>query len=118
MRISVCMVMIDMPRFLVKGLRSYVFRDGRGDFVFLVLSNLESTVAAVNAEKARALSERLREEMDSVRRLQETIIPRHLGSQTGYRTAARYEPSEVTVAGDRPIVLAGGDYYDVFPIDD
>lgn len=110
--------MISLPRFLTNGLRSYLIRDERGDFIFLILSSLESTVEAVHAERSRKLAERLREEMDGVRKMQETIIPRDIQSQVGYNVAARYEPSEVTVEGDQPVVLAGGDYYDVFKIDD
>jgi serine phosphatase RsbU (regulator of sigma subunit) len=110
--------MISLPRFLTHGLRSYIIRDDRGDFIFLILSSLESTVDAVRSERARKLAERLREEMDGVRKMQETIIPRDIQSQPGYRTVARYEPSEVTIEGDQPVVMAGGDYYDVFKIDD
>lgn len=110
--------MIGLPRFLTRGVRSYIVRDERGDFIFLVLANLESTLAAVQAERARKLTERLREEMDGVRRLQETIIPQSIRVPPGYRAAARYEPSEVSVEGGQPVVLAGGDYYNVFPIDD
>jgi phosphoserine phosphatase RsbU/P len=110
--------MFGLPRFLKHGLRSYVIRDARGDFLFLLLASLESTVAAVRAERASILAERLREELEGVRRLQETIIPRGIRSQTGYRTVARYEPSEVNIAGGQPVVMAGGDYYEVFPVDD
>jgi sigma-B regulation protein RsbU (phosphoserine phosphatase) len=110
--------MIGLPRFLTHGLRSYIIRDERADFIFLTLSSLESTVEAVHAERARKLAERLREEMDGVRKMQETIIPRDIQSHQGYRTVARYEPSEVTIEGDTPVVMAGGDYYDVFKIDD
>lgn len=109
--------MIALPRFLKMGLRSYVIRDERGDFIFLVLSNLESTVAAVQSERTSRLADVLREEMDGVRKLQETIIPRGIQSQKGYRTVAKYEPSEVNIAGGRPVVMAGGDYYEVFPVD-
>ena len=109
--------MIALPRFLKVGLRSYVIRDERGDFIFLVLSNLESTLAGVQSERTSRLADVLREEMDGVRKLQETIIPRGIQSQTGYRTVAKYEPSEVNVAGGRPVVMAGGDYYEVFPVD-
>ena len=35
---------IALPRFLTHGLRSYIIRDERGDFIFLMLSSLESTV--------------------------------------------------------------------------
>src|SRR5262249_17943604 len=52
--------------------------------------------------------------MEGVRKLQEAIIPRALPMPPGYRIAACYEPSQVRVVGDRPVVMAGGDYYDVF----
>jgi sigma-B regulation protein RsbU (phosphoserine phosphatase) len=110
--------MIVLPRFLTHGLRSYIIRDERGDFIFLILSSLESSVDAVRSERSRKLAERLREEMDGVRKMQETIIPRDIQSQPGYRMVARYEPSEVMIEGDQPVVMAGGDYYDVFKIDD
>src|SRR5262249_25844605 len=110
--------MIGLPRFLTHGLRSYVIRDERGDFIFLILSSLESTVEAVRSERSRKLAERLREEMDGVRKMQESIIPRDIQSHEGFSAVARYEPSEVTIAGDQPVVMAGGDYYDVFKIDD
>jgi serine phosphatase RsbU (regulator of sigma subunit) len=110
--------MISLPRFLTHGLRFYLIRDAQGDFIFLVLSSLESAVEAARAEEARKLAERLREEMDGVRRLQESIIPKGLKPPPGYHTAARYEPSQVNVVGDRPVVMAGGDYYDLFRADD
>lgn len=110
--------MFELPRFLTNGLRFHIIRDSRGDFIFLVLSSLESAVAATRAEESRKLAERLREEMEGVRRLQESIIPKGLVPPKGYRFAARYEPSQVTVVGDRPVVMAGGDYYDIFKPDD
>jgi serine phosphatase RsbU (regulator of sigma subunit) len=105
---------IALPRFLTRGLRFYLIRDDQRDFIFLVLSSLESAVAATRAEESRKLAERLREELDGVRRLQESIIPKGLEPPPGYATAARYEPSQVYVVGDRPVVMAGGDYYDLF----
>jgi len=110
--------MFDLPRFLTNGLRFHSIRDSRGDFIFLVLSSLESAVAATRAEESRKLADRLREEMEGVRRLQESIIPKGLVPPQGYRVAARYEPSQVTVVGDRPVVMAGGDYYDIFKPDE
>ncbi len=110
--------MLNLPRFLTHGLRFYLVRDVGGDFVFLVLACLESAVAAKRAEDSRKLAERLREEMDGVRRLQESIIPQGLKPPPGYRIAARYEPSQVNVVGDRPVVMAGGDYYDIFRPDE
>lgn len=106
--------MLHLPRFLTRGLRFYIVRDERGDFVFLVLSSLESALAAVRAEVSRKLAEKLREEMDGVRRLQESIIPKGLVAPRGYRIAARYEPAQMTVVGGQPVVMAGGDYYDLF----
>src|SRR5207253_3355029 len=89
-----------------------------GDFVFLVLSTLESALSVARAEEVRRLAEMLRQEIEGVRLLQEAIIPRGLQSPPGYAVAARHEPSQVTVVGDRPVVLAGGDYYDLFHPDD
>jgi serine phosphatase RsbU (regulator of sigma subunit) len=37
---------------------------------------------------------------------------------SGYRIVARYEPSQIRVVGDRPVVMAGGDYYDVFNMEE
>lgn len=107
-----------VARFMTNGMRSYVIRDAAGDFIFLLLSTLESTWEAVRAERERLVSARLREEVESVRKLQESIIPNDLGCPQGYNIAARYEASQIRVVGERPVVLAGGDYYDVFLLDD
>jgi sigma-B regulation protein RsbU (phosphoserine phosphatase) len=110
--------MLDLPKFLNHGLRFYLVRDEGGDFIFLTLSSLESAVEACRADESRKLAERLREEMDGVRRLQESIIPQGLKPPAGYSITARYEPSQVTVVGQQPVVMAGGDYYDIFRPDD
>jgi serine phosphatase RsbU (regulator of sigma subunit) len=110
--------LLSLPRFLMRGLRFYLIRDDRGEFVFLALSSLESAVEAVRAEEARKLAERLGEEMDGVRRLQESVIPKGIKAPAGYRIAARYEPAQVSVVGGQPVVMAGGDYYDLFCPDD
>ena len=110
--------MMGLVKFLTHGLRFYLIRDERGDFVFLAMSSLESAVAAVRAERARQLAALLREEMDGVRRLQESIIPQGISMPPGYSIAARYEPAQVSVVGDHPVVLAGGDYYNVFRPDE
>jgi serine phosphatase RsbU (regulator of sigma subunit) len=109
---------IGLPKYLKQGLRSYIIRDTRGDFFFLLLAALESAIEADRAQRASVLAGKLREELDGVRKLQETIIPRGIQCQKGYRAVARYEPSEMTVAGGQPVVMAGGDYYEVFPSDD
>jgi serine phosphatase RsbU (regulator of sigma subunit) len=110
--------MLQLAKYLVKGMRAYVIRDANRDFLFLIRATLESIYEAVKAERERQLVERLREEIDSVRKLQEAIIPRELFSPRGYHICARYEPSQIQVVGGQPVILAGGDYYDVFPIDE
>jgi serine phosphatase RsbU (regulator of sigma subunit) len=109
---------LGLPRFLIHGARSHLIRDSQGDFIFLVRVSLDSAVQAARADEARKLAQRLREEMDSVRRIQESIIPRSLKTPPGYRVVARYEPAQVNVFGERPVVLAGGDYYDLFRPDE
>src|SRR5579872_4705994 len=106
--------MINLPKFLNHGLRFYVFRDAQCDFIFLLMSTIESAVQAAQAEHSRKLADQLREEINGVRTLQESIIPRGLKVPAGYRAAARYEPAQVTVVGGKPVVMAGGDYYDLF----
>jgi serine phosphatase RsbU (regulator of sigma subunit) len=110
--------MLSLARFLKLGVGYYIVRDPGGDFVFLAMQTLEGACEAAKAEEARKLADRLREEMDGVRKLQESIVPKGLNPPPGYRVAARYEPSQVTVMGERPVVMAGGDYYDIFRPDD
>ena len=109
---------VQLARFISAGLRTNISRDAAGEYLFLLLYLVESTYAATLAERARQLAERLREEVDSVRRLQESVIPHDLPAPKGYHVAARYEPSQIRVLGDNPVVMAGGDYYDVFNLDD
>jgi serine phosphatase RsbU (regulator of sigma subunit) len=106
--------MISLPRFLTHGLRFYIYRDAQGDFIFLVLSTLESALAAARAEEASKLADHLREEINGVRMLQEAIIPRGLKPPEGYHAVARYEPAHVTTLSGKPVAMAGGDYYDLF----
>ena len=109
---------IRMARFLTQGMKAYVLRDTSNDFIFLLHATLLNTVEAVQAEREREIAEKLREEIDSVRKLQESIIPADVISPNGYRIVARYEPSQIRVFGGQPVVMAGGDYYEVFRIDD
>jgi serine phosphatase RsbU (regulator of sigma subunit) len=110
--------MINLPRFLIRGLRYYLYRDPQSDYVFLLLSTLESAVAAQRAEEARKLADHLRREINGVRLLQEAIIPRGLEPPPGYLAAARYEPAQLTMMAGQPVILAGGDYYDLFRAND
>lgn len=110
--------MLQLARYLVQGMRAYIIRDANRDFLFLLRATLEGIYEAVKAEREHQLVERLREEIESVRKLQEAIIPRNLYSPSGYHLHARYEPSQIQVVGGQPVILAGGDYYDVFPIDE
>ena len=107
-----------VARFLTAGMRSYLIRDAAGDYLFLVRSVIESVVQAVRAEREQAMAERLRGEIESVRRLQRSIIPERLRAPQGYHVVGRYEPSQVTVMGGQPVTMAGGDYYDALPLPD
>lgn len=105
-------------RFMTNGMRAYVLRDAGGDFVFMLQATLQSTVEAIRAEREQKLAERLREEIESVRKLQESVIPADLEAPDGYAIAGRYEPSQIQVVGGKSVTMAGGDYYDVFTLDD
>ena len=107
-----------IARFMTAGMRTWMIRDPAGDYMFLLQAMLESVVAAVRAEHEQRLAAKLREEIDSVRKLQESIIPSDLESPDGYAICARYEPSQIRVVGGRPVTMAGGDYYDVFTLPD
>jgi serine phosphatase RsbU (regulator of sigma subunit) len=107
-----------VAQFMTNGLRTYVIRDVAGDYMFLLRATLESTVEAVRAERERLVSEKLRQEIESVRKLQESIIPAKLQSPNGYNICARYESAQIRVMGGQPVTLAGGDYYDVFMLDE
>lgn len=100
--------------FLTHGLRTYVIRDEAGDFMFLLQATVHTTVEAVRAERERLIADRLREEVESVRKLQETIMPHAISSPPPYHICGRYESSQIRVLGGQPVVMAGGDYYDVF----
>ena len=107
-----------IARYLTHGLRGYVIRDEAGDYMFLLQAALEAAVQQVAADRERLVSERLRREIESVRKLQETIIPSQIENPPGYRIVARYESSQIRVLGGQPVTLAGGDYYDVFTLPD
>ncbi|MFN5289445.1 MAG: PP2C family protein-serine/threonine phosphatase [Planctomycetia bacterium] len=103
-----------LARYMMDGMKSYILRDPNGDFLFLMNAMLESVVESVRAEREQKLAEKLREEVESVRKLQETIIPKNIKPPHGYRVCARYEPSQVKVLGGQAVTMAGGDYYDLF----
>ena len=104
-------------RFVTNGMAAYVIRDASGDYLFMILNVLESTVEAARAAHEQELLERLREEIDAVRKLQESMIPQHIEAPAGYEICARYESSQLRVLGGRPVTMAGGDYYDIFTLD-
>lgn len=108
---------VHLAKFVSHGLHTFITRDAAGEFVFLLSSVIESAHQMALAQRARQLAERLREEIDSVRRLQESVIPHELPALNGYQVAARYEPAQIRVIGNQPVVLAGGDYYDVIKLD-
>lgn len=105
-------------RFMANGMSAYVTRDVGGDYMFMLRAVLKSTVDAVRAAREKEVSKKLREEVESVRALQESVLPKNLVAPNGYEICARYEPSQIRVLDGQPVVLAGGDYYDVFTLAD
>jgi serine phosphatase RsbU (regulator of sigma subunit) len=105
-----------LARFMVGGMKSYILRDKNGDFLFLLAAMLESVTEWVRAEREQTIAGKLREEVESVRKLQETMIPKDVNPPQGYRVVACYEPSQVRVIGGQPVTMAGGDYYDLFTL--
>ena len=105
-------------RFMTNGMSAYMIRDPNSDYLFMLLNVLEATVEAAHAAREQEIVKRLREEIDAVRKLQETMIPPLIDAPRGYQMCARYEPSQLRVMGGRPVTMAGGDYYDVFHLDD
>ena len=105
-------------RFMTNGMAAYMIRDANSDYLFMLLSVLEATVEAAQAAREQEIVKLLREEIDAVRKLQETMIPPLIDSPRGYQMCGRYEPSQLRVSGSRPVTMAGGDYYDVFNLDD
>lgn len=105
-------------RFMANGMSAYVTRDSAGDYIFMLQAIMKSTFDAVHAAREKELAQKLREEIESVRKLQESVIPKNLVAPNGYRICGRYEPSQIRVLGGQPVTLAGGDYYNVFTLED
>ncbi|WP_417848406.1 PP2C family protein-serine/threonine phosphatase [Thalassoglobus sp.] len=107
-----------IARYLTNGLRAYVIRDKAGDYMFLMTAIIEGAVRQAEAERERQIAEKLRREVDSVRQLQESIIPHDISTPENYGIVARYESSQIQVIGGQPVTMAGGDYYDAFTLPD
>jgi serine phosphatase RsbU (regulator of sigma subunit) len=105
-------------RFMANGMSAYVTRDVGGDYMFMLRAIMESALVAVRAAREKELGKKLREEVESVRKLQESVLPQNLVAPSGYRICARYEPAQIRVVGGQPVTMAGGDYYDVFTLAD
>lgn len=105
-------------RFMANGMSAYVSRDSSGDYIFMLQTIMDSTLEAVRAAREKALTEKLKEEVESVRKLQDSVIPKKLVAPSGYQIGGRYEPSQIRVMGGKPVTLAGGDYYDVVTLKD
>lgn len=105
-------------RFMAHGMSAYVTRDQGGDYIFMLRAIMESTLDAVRAARDKVLTQKLREEIESVRKLQASVLPQKLVAPSGYRICARYEPAQIRVVGGQPVTMAGGDYYDVFTLAD
>jgi phosphoserine phosphatase RsbU/P len=108
---------VHLAKFMRHGLYSVITRDPSGEFIFLLPSVIESAHTSIQAQRAQRLAERLKEEIESVRQFQESVIPHDVSVPPGYKIVARYEPSQIRVLGDQPVILAGGDYYDLFSLD-
>lgn len=107
-----------LARYLTSGLRAYLIRDAKGDFMFLMNAVIEGAVRQIESERERLVAEKLRREIDSVRQLQESIIPHNIACPENYSIVARYESSQIRVIGGQPVTMAGGDYYDAFTLPD
>ena len=107
-----------IARFMGAGLRSYLIRDANGDFLFLVQAILQAAVHQVEMDREKQVSNQLRKEVESVRELQESIIPSKIDTPDGYNILARYESSQIRVIGMKPVTMAGGDYYEAFTLPD
>lgn len=105
-------------QFVANGMAAYMIRDTNSDYLFMILNVLETVVDAARAVREKEVLEQLREEINAVRKLQESMIPQEIGAPPGYQICARYEPAQIRVLGGRPVTMAGGDYYDVFHLDD
>ena len=105
-------------QFVANGMAAYMIRDTNSDYLFMILNVLETVVEAARAVREKEVLEQLREEISAVRKLQESMIPQEIGAPPGYQICARYEPAQIRVLGGRPVTMAGGDYYDVFQLDD
>jgi phosphoserine phosphatase RsbU/P len=105
-----------LSRFIGHGVQAHIYRDPAKEYLFLLQTLLESALTARKAQQARLLAEKLRSEVDSVRKLQESMIPRDMQAPPGYEIVARYEPSQIQVSGGQAVVLAGGDYYYAFQL--
>jgi serine phosphatase RsbU (regulator of sigma subunit) len=103
---------------MANGMSAYLTRDDRGDYMFLMQTVMKSTVDAVRSVREKELAKKIREEVESVRRLQQSVLPKNISPPDGYRICARFEPANLRVAGGQPVAMAGGDYYDIYPIAD
>jgi phosphoserine phosphatase RsbU/P len=105
-------------KFMANGMNAYITRDERGDYMFMLMTIMENALVAVRAAREKELTKKLRDEVESVRKLQESVLPKKLKVPSGYRICARYEPAPLRVVGGQPVAMAGGDYYDVFTLAD
>lgn len=101
-------------RFMANGMSAYLTRDVGGDYMFLMQVVLKSTLDAVRTAREKEMAEKLRAEVESVRKLQQSVLPRNIVSPNGFRICARFEPAELRVVGGHAVAMAGGDHYDVF----
>ena len=69
---------LQLSRFLNRGLHSHITRDDNGEFIFLLPTVISVAHEAAQAARNRELNLRLQEEIESVRKLQEAVIPQDI----------------------------------------
>ncbi|MBT7919333.1 MAG: hypothetical protein HN617_17505, partial [Planctomycetaceae bacterium] len=70
--------------FISDGLHSHIIRDDDENFIMLLISILEAAEKNVRALRDQVVAERLSEEVNSVRKLQESVVPKDLPKLRDY----------------------------------
>lgn len=106
-----------IAKFITAGMQTYVVRDPRGDFLFLLRQMIDGVVQSSQALRERLAADRLLREAESVRRLQQALLDGPIAAPEGYTVAGRYRPG-VRLDGDGQPRSASGDVAAVLPLPD
>lgn len=102
-----------MAQFLTDDMSSYLVRDTRGDFIFMLTGVLENAVEQMAGERELVVSEKLRSEMDTLRWFQQHVLPGELPQISGLEFTLSYEPAELHGPAGRNLIPGGGDICEV-----